>query len=273
MASLFGYVGFFLVVTTTLADARVTRIEISRQEPLAAGQPFGEVGGYENVIGRFHGELDPAQPLNAVIVDLDKAPRNARGMVEYSSDFYILRPIDLAKGNGALLYDVNNRGNKNAPSQFNSAPAQQRSGNARACRQRLPDAQRLHRSCGAAGFPACRRPTTHCASRCRPQRPRRADRADGLGRIPVQRQQHQRRAGSPSAPPAPTRARRSSSCATATARRRRSCRPTSGNSSTRSTIRLLPGRHAVPHRRDLSARLQGGQSAGEPASALRRRAI
>ena len=64
-----------------------------------------------------------ALPLNAVIVDLDKAPRNAKGQVEYAADFYILRPADLTKGNGALLYDVNNRGNKRALIQFNSAPA------------------------------------------------------------------------------------------------------------------------------------------------------
>jgi hypothetical protein len=105
------------------AQARVTRIEILRTEPFAGGEAFGTVGAYERVVGRFHGELDPALPLNAVIVDLDKAPRNAAGRVEYAADFYILRPTDLAKGNGALLYDVNNRGNKRALIQFNSAPA------------------------------------------------------------------------------------------------------------------------------------------------------
>jgi hypothetical protein len=111
-----------LLLLATAAQARVTRIEILRTEPFAAGQGFGDVGPYQTVVGRFHGELDPAAPLNAIIVDLDKAPRNARGQVEYTSDFYILRPADLAKGNGALLYDVNNRGNKRALIQFNSAP-------------------------------------------------------------------------------------------------------------------------------------------------------
>ena len=112
-----------LALAATCAQARVTRIEILRTEPFAAGEAFGTVGAYEKVVGRFHGELDPKQPLNAVIVDLDKAPRNARGKVDYAADFYILRPADLAKGNGALLYDVNNRGNKRALIQFNSAPA------------------------------------------------------------------------------------------------------------------------------------------------------
>ncbi len=118
-----GWVGLIVLLTTAAADARVTRIDIARREPFVGSQPFGSVGAYERVIGRFHGELDPAHDLNAGIVDLDKAPRNGRGMVEYSSDFEILKPVDLGKGNNALLYDVNNRGNKRALIQFNNAPA------------------------------------------------------------------------------------------------------------------------------------------------------
>jgi hypothetical protein len=111
-----------LALSVSAAQARVTRIEIVRSEPFAGGESFGSVGAYQKIVGRFHGELDPAQALNAGIVDLDKAPRNTRGQVEYSADFYILRPADLAKGNGALLYDVNNRGNKRALVAFGSAP-------------------------------------------------------------------------------------------------------------------------------------------------------
>ena len=85
-----GSVLFLLLVIASAADARVSRIDILRREPFAAGQQFGNVGAYEKIVGRFYGELDPALALNAVIVDLDKAPRNARGKVEYSADFYIL---------------------------------------------------------------------------------------------------------------------------------------------------------------------------------------
>ncbi|MBV8534282.1 MAG: hypothetical protein JO128_01745, partial [Alphaproteobacteria bacterium] len=106
-----GLVGLLLAHT---AEARVTKIEVTRHEAFAGGQRFGAVGPYEKLAGRFTGELDPKAPLNAGIVDLDKAPRNAKGLVEYSSDFYILKPVNLASGNGALLYDVNNRGNKQA---------------------------------------------------------------------------------------------------------------------------------------------------------------
>jgi hypothetical protein len=113
--------GLAITLMAAAAEARVTRIEISRQEPFAAGQTFGTAGAYEKLVGRFYGELDPAHALNAGIVDIDKAPRNARGRVEYSADFYILKPVDMTRGNGALFYDVNNRGNKRALLQFNSA--------------------------------------------------------------------------------------------------------------------------------------------------------
>src|SRR6266567_100795 len=110
-----------LVAATASADARVTRIEVTKTEPFAAGQSFGTTGAYEKVVGRFHGELDPKNALNAIIVDLDKAPRNARGMVEYSADFYVLKPLDLTKGNGALFYELSNRGNKGILARFNDA--------------------------------------------------------------------------------------------------------------------------------------------------------
>jgi Alpha/beta hydrolase domain len=107
---------------STAAQARVVRIEITRTEAFAGGQAFGDTGAYEKIVGRFYGALDPVHALNAGIVDIDKAPRNAKGEVEYASDFYILKPVDLARGNGALLYDVNNRGSKRALIAFNSAP-------------------------------------------------------------------------------------------------------------------------------------------------------
>ncbi|HEX9462744.1 MAG TPA: alpha/beta hydrolase domain-containing protein [Alphaproteobacteria bacterium] len=112
-----------LLAATEAADARVTRIEIQERTAFAGGATFGDTGAYEKIVGRFHGELDPSATLNTEIVDLDKAPRNARGKVEYSSDFFILKPLDMSQGNGALLYDVNNRGNKRALIQFNSGPA------------------------------------------------------------------------------------------------------------------------------------------------------
>ncbi len=89
------------------------RLEIrERLSPVFDGMSFGAVGTYECLSGTVHGELDPAHPLNAGIVNLDKAPRNAAGLVAYRSDVALIQPTDLSRGNGWLLYDVPNRGNK-----------------------------------------------------------------------------------------------------------------------------------------------------------------
>jgi hypothetical protein len=92
------------------AHAHITEIRIDSIEPFANGHAFAGVGAYEKIKGVAKGELDPKSPQNAVIVDLDKAPVNARGMVEYETDIYIMRPADPAKGSGIILYEVNNRG-------------------------------------------------------------------------------------------------------------------------------------------------------------------
>jgi hypothetical protein len=73
--------------------------------------------------GTIKGEVDPNDPLNAVIVDIGLAPRNAHGMVEYTTDFQLLIPTDLSKGNHRLLYDVTNRGRTDALSILNSGKA------------------------------------------------------------------------------------------------------------------------------------------------------
>ena len=94
----------------------ITRIRIDRVEsPTFDGVSFGQleqIGQYEKLVGRAFGELDPEQPLNAAITDIALAPRNARGRVEYSTDFCILKPIEPSQGNQVLLCDVTNRGNK-----------------------------------------------------------------------------------------------------------------------------------------------------------------
>ena len=87
-------------------------IQVNAVEPFAEGRTFGEAGPYLRIRGVAKGELDPAAPANRVIVDLDKAPRNARGLVEYETDFFILRPVDPGRTNGVLVYDVTNRGSK-----------------------------------------------------------------------------------------------------------------------------------------------------------------
>jgi hypothetical protein len=88
----------------------ITDIAIHHREPLAGGAIFGSIGGYERIEGTASGALDPAHPANRGIALLDRAPRNAAGLVTYRTDFVLLRPADPALGNGCLLYEVNNRG-------------------------------------------------------------------------------------------------------------------------------------------------------------------
>ena len=103
-------------------EARVVRIEIERVEsPAFEGRSFGDVGPYEKLVGRVFGEIDPEAPENAVITDVELAPRNARGRVEYAADLFILRPVDASKGNGRVFYELNNRGRMLSLGQLNDA--------------------------------------------------------------------------------------------------------------------------------------------------------
>src|SRR6266508_4512605 len=99
-----------------VAEAHITRIVIDpalSESPAFEGRVFGpdgKVGPYEKLRGKAYGEVDPADPRNAVITDITRAPRNARGKVEYSMDVFILKPIDLKRGNHKVFLDFNNRG-------------------------------------------------------------------------------------------------------------------------------------------------------------------
>src|SRR6267378_427313 len=93
------------------AEARVTRFVVEGRVPFAVGTEWGTAGPYERLKGTAHMEVDPHDPLNAIIVNLDKAPRNERGMVEFSAPFLILKPVDMTRGNRKLWYGINNRGN------------------------------------------------------------------------------------------------------------------------------------------------------------------
>jgi feruloyl esterase len=114
-ATLYGVIVAALVGIGQSADARITQLQITSQTPAFGGMSFGAVGPYETIIGRASGEVDPNDPLNAVITDVQLAPRNSRGMVQYSMDVVITKPVDLSKGNGTILHDVPNRGAIRSP--------------------------------------------------------------------------------------------------------------------------------------------------------------
>jgi alpha/beta hydrolase family protein len=96
---------FVLFLISALAYAGVTRVDITQRNDLA-------VVNYEEIVGKVYFAVDPKLPHNQIIVDLDRAPRNAQGLVEFSSDLYVLRPKDPARSNGTAILEISNRGGK-----------------------------------------------------------------------------------------------------------------------------------------------------------------
>ena len=113
-----------ILACTIPGNARITRIVVEhRESPAYQGRFFGETGQYERLIGHAYGELDPKDPLNAIITDIQFAPRNAHGMVEYAATFTLAKPMDLTKASGVLIYEVANRGRIALASTSNDAGA------------------------------------------------------------------------------------------------------------------------------------------------------
>ena len=110
-----------VMVLSGTASADVVRIEITEQTPVLDGKSFGATGPYVRIVGKVHFAVDPTLPVNQVITDLALAPRNRDGRVEFSSDLYLLRPLDAAKGNGTAFLEISNRGRKGMLSTFNMA--------------------------------------------------------------------------------------------------------------------------------------------------------
>jgi hypothetical protein len=102
-----------LVAGEATAWAQVQRLEITSRHAVSDGHAFGRAGAYEQIRGRIHGVVDPDQPRNHIIQDLDLAPRNADGKVEYVATFALMKPVDLRLASGVLMYSVVNRGNGN----------------------------------------------------------------------------------------------------------------------------------------------------------------
>jgi len=114
------YLLLTLIAVCTLR-AEVTRVYVTERSDVLGGREFGAAGAYERIIGKAHFAVDPAKPVNLWIKDLAKAPANARGLVEFTADLYVLKPRDPAKGNGTLLFEVPNRGGKGMLSRFHYA--------------------------------------------------------------------------------------------------------------------------------------------------------
>ena len=109
--TLVGLAAIGVVCSVMAGEARVTRIEIVKVESPAPANPAQPATTpYERISGKFYGELDPKDPKNALITDIQFAPRNARGNVEYVGTFSLMKPVDMSKASGVLMYSVVNRG-------------------------------------------------------------------------------------------------------------------------------------------------------------------
>jgi len=112
-----------VLATAGVLSAGVVRVEVASRGDVLGGREFGSAGAYEKIVGKVYFAVDPANPNNKIIADIDKAPRNAEGKVEFAADVYLLKPKKLERGNGTALYEVSNRGNKGMLGMFNRGAA------------------------------------------------------------------------------------------------------------------------------------------------------
>ena len=103
------------------ADSALLRMEVEEQSDVLGGRAFGNSGPYERIRGRAHFAVDPKNPANRNITDLDRAPKNRAGLVEFSAALYILKPRDSSLGNRTILFEPPNRGGKGMLGLFNRA--------------------------------------------------------------------------------------------------------------------------------------------------------
>jgi hypothetical protein len=108
-----------LMLVAAPVSGEVVRIQVATRTDVLAGQAFGAAGPFERLTGRIYFAIDPRNSANRIIADIGLAPTNAAGLVEFSSDFDLIKPKDPSRGNGTVLYEVSNRGGKGMISFFN----------------------------------------------------------------------------------------------------------------------------------------------------------
>jgi len=116
-------VALALLLAPALASGEVAKMTVASRVTVAGGHAFGTTGPYEKLAGTIEFALDPKDPHNARVTDLDRAKRANDGRVHFTSDVIVMRPADQSKGNGVLLFEVVNRGRLGLLGRFNSAPA------------------------------------------------------------------------------------------------------------------------------------------------------
>src|SRR4051812_8833144 len=114
-------IGLLLVPLSAFAE--VAKVTIAGRATVANGDAFGKTGPYEKLTGAIEFAVNPNEPHNARITDIDRATTAADGRVHFTADLLVLKPVDPAKGNGVLLFEIVNRGNILLLNKFNSAPS------------------------------------------------------------------------------------------------------------------------------------------------------
>ena len=133
-----------LASSATAASAQVVRLVITSRAPMNNGPAAGNPGSFELIRGTVHGEIDPKDPHNTIIHDLDMAPSNALGKVEYVATFALAKPVDMSKAARVLLYQVVNRGNGQAVASPEVRVAHQRLAGRRDPDGKQPDCAATH---------------------------------------------------------------------------------------------------------------------------------
>ena len=112
-----------LLVAAATAQAEVIKVSIASRSSVANGQSFGTTGPYEKLTGTIEFALDPTNRRNQAIVDLTRVARDSDGRVHFTADLFVLQPVDHARGNDVMLFEISNRGGKGLLTRFNRARA------------------------------------------------------------------------------------------------------------------------------------------------------
>src|SRR5713226_5420540 len=121
MIPMFRRIATLTLLIACASFAAVTRIELVERTDVLDQTTFGLAGPYERIVAKAYFAVDPKNPVNRIIADIDLAPRNEHGQVEFSADLYILKPRDPAKSNGTALVEISNRGGKGLLGMFDLA--------------------------------------------------------------------------------------------------------------------------------------------------------
>ena len=110
-----------LLAAVSAVSAEVVRVDVERRDDVADGRSYGSAGAYERLAGRIHYAADPANSANRIVTDIEYARTDGAGQVEFSADFVLVKPKDVSAGNGAVFFEVANRGRIGALGRFNGA--------------------------------------------------------------------------------------------------------------------------------------------------------